>query len=501
MSITHLGRYEIVGVLGRGAMGVVYKARDPLIERTVAIKTIACHGLSRDEVGTFEHRFFREAKSAGRLNHPNIVTIYDIGRDGDLAYIAMELLEGRSLREILDSGVVLPDGRIADIAAQVADGLAFAHANDIVHRDVKPANVMVLDNGTVKIADFGVALLPTGSVTQEGTVFGSPKYMSPEQVTGQVVDGRSDVFSLGAVLYEMLTGLPPFSGDDLGAILHKVITSSPAAPSGRRRNLHPLFDAIVAKAMAKDPAERYRSAEEMAADLRRCARPELDPATTEEKGGSAADGSAETASGTATARPRRWRNALAAGAAVIVLLAIVAARLLLQPTAPGPETSAEPHVTPPAATAAKLPEADTALPSGSATTVDAVPTVRPAKPAPRPRRAPASPASPASPPSPPSPASPARPAPPATPAPLPPRPPGPMAHLQVTVSPWGEVYVDGRYKGISPPMGEIELTSGPHVIEVRNTSFPPYRQRVVLTAEESTRIEHKFQSSFMLPTQ
>jgi len=216
MSPNRLGRYEVLGELGKGAMGVVFRGRDPLIERPVAIKTFACGGLPADEVDAFERRFLREARLAGGLSHPNIVTIHDVGRSGDLAYIAMEFLEGRSLRQVLDSGVVLPVARAAEIAAQVADGLAFAHANGVVHRDIKPANLMVLDNDTVKIADFGVAMLPAGSSTLAGAVFGSPKYMSPEQVAGKAVDGRSDIFSLGAVLYEMLSGRPPFAHEPRG---------------------------------------------------------------------------------------------------------------------------------------------------------------------------------------------------------------------------------------------------------------------------------------------
>lgn len=283
MPFDRLGRYEIVEDLGRGAMGVVYRARDPLIDRTVAIKTIACTGLSRDEVETFERRFFREAQSAGRLNHPNIVTIHEVGRDGDLAYIVMELLEGNTLRSILDSGLVLTEAQVVDIAVQVADGLAFAHANDIVHRDIKPANIFVLANGTVKIADFGVALMPRGSATLVGTVFGSPKYMSPEQVAGKTVDGRSDIFALGAVLYEMLTGVPPFQGDDLAAILHAVLNTDPPPPSARRRKLHPGFDRIVARAMAKDPAQRYQTAYEMADDLATCGQEAAEPRTRDDR--------------------------------------------------------------------------------------------------------------------------------------------------------------------------------------------------------------------------
>ena len=268
MSLKQLGRYEITGMLGRGAMGVVYQAHDPLIERTVAIKTVSYAGLTTEEAEDFERRFFIEAKSAGRLNHPNIVTIYDVGRGDGLAYIAMELLKGQTLRELLDSGVVLPTRRIVEIALRVATGLAFAHANGVVHRDIKPANIMVLDNKIIKIADFGIALLPNGAITLDGTAFGSPKYMSPEQVLGRTADGRSDIFSLGAVLYEMLTGHPPFSGNDLNAILYQVINGAPPLPSSLNPRLPLGFDRIVARALSKNPDKRYQNAAEMADDLR-----------------------------------------------------------------------------------------------------------------------------------------------------------------------------------------------------------------------------------------
>lgn len=268
MSITQIGRYKITGTLGRGAMGIVYQAHDPLIERTVAIKAVNCKALTPAEAEDFELRFFREAKSAGRLNHPNIVTIHDVGRSDEVPYIAMEFLVGRSLRGILDSGVELPLARIAEIAAEIADGLAFAHANNVVHRDIKPANIMVLDSGVVKITDFGIALLPSGALTMIGTSLGTPKYMSPEQVVGSVTDGRSDVFSLGAVLYEMLTGRAPFAGDNLESILYQVLNITPALPSSINPDLSYGFDRIVARAMAKEPQDRYANAAEMAVDLR-----------------------------------------------------------------------------------------------------------------------------------------------------------------------------------------------------------------------------------------
>jgi len=268
MSLKQLGRYEITGTLGRGAMGVVYQAHDPLIERMVAIKTVSYAGLTTEEAEEFEYRFFLEAKSAGCLNHPNIVTVYDVGRGDGLAYIAMELLKGQTLRELLDSGVVLSTRRIIEIALRVATGLAFAHANGVVHRDIKPANIMVLDNKIIKIADFGIALLPNGATTLDGTAVGSPKYMSPEQVQGQTADGRSDIFSLGAVLYEMLTGHPPFAGNDLNAILYQVLNGAPPLPSSLNPRLPPGFDRIVARALSKNPDKRYQNAAEMAEDLR-----------------------------------------------------------------------------------------------------------------------------------------------------------------------------------------------------------------------------------------
>ncbi|MDP3481913.1 MAG: serine/threonine-protein kinase, partial [Sulfuricella sp.] len=269
MEIEKLGRYEILSELGQGAMGVVYKAVDPLIDRTVAIKTINLN-LSRDELADFEERFNREAKSAGRLNHPNIVTIYDVGRADHVAFMAMEYLEGRELKEIIAFGEVLQPDRVAEITAQIADALAFAHDHGVVHRDIKPANIMVLRNGSVKITDFGIAKMSSGSRTQIGIILGSPKYMSPEQVTGKPVDGRSDIFSLGAVLYELLTGKPAFGGGDstLTTIMYQVLNEMPAPPADVNSSIPMAFDDIVARALAKAPENRYQSAREMADDLR-----------------------------------------------------------------------------------------------------------------------------------------------------------------------------------------------------------------------------------------
>ncbi|OGA24303.1 MAG: hypothetical protein A3H34_05145 [Betaproteobacteria bacterium RIFCSPLOWO2_02_FULL_67_19] len=264
------GRYLIVGELGRGAMGAVYRAIDPLIEREVAIKTLLPH-LPEDEMVAVRERFLREARSAGRLNHPNIVTIFDVGEQDGLAYIAMELLEGRTLQQMLTESRRLPVATAADIAAQVADALDHALGFGIVHRDVKPANIMVSASGRAKLADFGVAHLPSASMTHTGAALGSPKYMAPEQVIGQPVDPRADIFSLGAVLYEMLTGRTPFEREGestVFALMNRIVAEPHAPVTQLDPSLPPAFDRILARALAKSPADRYQRAGEMARDLR-----------------------------------------------------------------------------------------------------------------------------------------------------------------------------------------------------------------------------------------
>lgn len=268
--ISHLGRYEIIGELGQGAMGVVYKAKDPLIDRILAIKTISLN-LAMDEREEYEARFYQEAKAAGRLSHPNIVTVYDVGKSGDIAYIAMEFLQGRELRDILNEGKILPVREVLDIVRQVALGLAYAHEHGIVHRDVKPSNIMVIRDGHVKITDFGIARMASSTVqTQTGVVLGSPKYMSPEQVVGKPLDQRSDLFSLGVMLYEMLTGEPPFSGDSINAVMYQTMNTTPPPPSTANPDVPQMLDFIVSKALAKGLEDRYQNATEFAADLRAC---------------------------------------------------------------------------------------------------------------------------------------------------------------------------------------------------------------------------------------
>lgn len=484
MPLAQLGRYEIIGELGHGAMGVVYKARDPLLDRTLAIKAV---DLSREEAEAFEQRFYREARSAGRLNHANIVTIHDVGKSDAVGYIAMEFLQGPSLREILDSGVVLPPEKIADIVAQVADGLAFAHENGIVHRDIKPPNIMVLDSGLVKITDFGIALLPAGSRTLAGAVFGSPKYMAPEQVVGHPVDGRADIFSLGSVLYEMLTGFPPFFGGDLDAVLYQVINEMPAAPSSRNKSIAPAFDYIVAKAMAKHPDDRYASAQAMAADVRNF-RDLQPPAVAPQesrtlerrvlrrrKGETAASLDLPTAATAPEGAPSEpaaavhtafWQRRKLVIYGVPAALLVVAGGALL---AKRLSQQGDPAETPPGGNAlAGVPAGTNPFsPEPARQEQAAIERVAQGEPTPASQPAPsvAKQAQAVA---------------------------KPTARLALAVTPWGEVYVDGRRKGISPPLAEIRLAPGKHAVEIRNTTFPPYAKTVHLEAAGYLKIKHKF---------
>jgi serine/threonine-protein kinase len=266
-----LGRYKILEVIGRGAMGVVYKAIDPVIDRVVAIKTINL-SLSKDEISEYEARFQQEIKAAGRFSHPNIVTIYDVGRTDEVAYMAMEFLNGRELKDILETGARLEVDTTVELMLQVADGLAYAHEHGIVHRDIKPSNIMVIDlpNGVFsKITDFGIARMPGSAVkTMTGVVLGSPRYMSPEQVVGKDIDHRSDIFSLGVVMYETLTGAAPFDGATLTGIMYATVNTHPEPPSGANPASPKMLDLILEKALAKEVDRRYQSMREFHNDLR-----------------------------------------------------------------------------------------------------------------------------------------------------------------------------------------------------------------------------------------
>ena len=269
-TLTKAGRYEILGELGRGAMGVVYRATDPVIGRTVAVKTLQLSeegtGLTRAELLA---RFQTEARAAGNLAHPNIVVVFDAGEEEGLFFITMELVEGKSLQNLLDSGQMFPLPRVLRIMEQTCSALQFAHDRNIVHRDIKPANLMLTPDDTVKVTDFGTAkILQFGTVQQTAQVMGTPSYMSPEQIKGKVVDGRSDIFSLGVVLYEMVTGEKPFPGQNITTVIYKIVNEEPTAPRDIDSSIHPGLNAIIMKSLAKEPAARYQSCRELFDDLR-----------------------------------------------------------------------------------------------------------------------------------------------------------------------------------------------------------------------------------------
>jgi serine/threonine-protein kinase len=274
-----LGRYELVSVLGKGAMGVVYEGRDPNLDRRVAIKTIMVDGLSPDAAAEYESRFRTEARSAARLQHPNIVTVYDSDRDGDIAFLVMEFVQGEDLKHHLDRGQRYGVPEALRLVQDLLSALDYAHRQGIVHRDVKPANLLMEPGGRLKLTDFGVARITGEATRTQGSMIGTLKYMAPEQVQGQKVDARADLFSAGIVTYQLLTGVRPFDGDNDFSIIHQVIGHTPPAPSTVVPGLPPAFDAVIAKAMAKQREARFATAGEFAMALEQAfAGVELPPA-------------------------------------------------------------------------------------------------------------------------------------------------------------------------------------------------------------------------------
>ncbi len=265
-----LGRYEIQKELGRGAMGTVYLGKDPKINRQVAIKTIRFDEVDPALLDETKQRFFREAEAAGTLSHPNIVTIYDVGEDYDVAYVAMELLDGNDLASHVTRETRLPVKEVLRIVRLVADGLDFAHSKGVVHRDIKPANIMLQKNGEVKIADFGIARVMSSSNTQTGVVLGTPSYMSPEQVIGSKVDGRSDLFSLGAVLYELLCGQKPFKAESIATLMYTIANQPPLLITKIDPEIPQCCAYIAHRLLTKDLEKRYQRGKDVVEHIDLC---------------------------------------------------------------------------------------------------------------------------------------------------------------------------------------------------------------------------------------
>ncbi|HET8997817.1 MAG TPA: serine/threonine-protein kinase, partial [Acetobacteraceae bacterium] len=274
-TIETLGKYEIKRTLGRGAMGTVYEGWDPVIARRVAIKTVKIPEAEDPETEEQLARFRREAQAAGRLIHPNIVGVFDYGETHDIAYIVMEYVDGPPLKSLLDKQERFTQPNILRIMQDLLTGLQYSHERGVVHRDIKPANLMLTSEGQAKIADFGIARIESSSMTQAGTLLGTPAYMSPEQFMGQVVDNRTDIYSSGVLLYQLLTGERPFDGG-LSAIMHKALNTEPPAPSQISVTCPTAFDLVVRKAMAKRPEDRFQSANEFLQALHAAASGERD---------------------------------------------------------------------------------------------------------------------------------------------------------------------------------------------------------------------------------
>lgn len=367
-----LGKYQIRRTLGKGAMGIVYEGFDPVIERTVAIKTILPSQLSGDEFVGVMARFKREAQAAGRLNHPGIVAIYEYGEDiaqdisdeeatmmapsasqsaQRVAFIAMEFVKGRELRDYFEHNERFPMAEVVRIMSEMLDALDHAHSQGVVHRDMKPANLILLENGKVKVADFGIARVEKSELTQTGTVLGTPSYMSPEQFMGHTVDGRSDLFSCGVILYQMLTGEKPFTGESTTTVMYKVLREEPVPPSELNLALDPALDAVVQKALAKQPAQRFQTGREFAQALQAAVAgnaagvpPQVFQTASPVAMAAPAPVAPATLAGqpTAAAAPARFRSAglWVAGAAAAVAL-VAGAYLLLAPGRQAPAKLAQ----------------------------------------------------------------------------------------------------------------------------------------------------------------
>jgi predicted Ser/Thr protein kinase len=336
MDINQLGRYVVERVLGRGAMGVVYLARDPVIGREVALKTLNVSP-DAEEAEEFRQRFLREAQAAGRLNHPGIVTVHDAGVDPQLgvSFMAMEFIEGRTLKDLQRAGHAFAYSEVARIGAALAGALDYAHSKGVVHRDIKPANIIFTPQGLVKITDFGVARMESSNLTATGQFIGTPNYMPPEQVIGAAVDGRSDLFSLGVVLFELLTGTRPFVGQSLTEVTYKIVHEPAPIPSQVRPGLPPAFNPIILKLLEKDPPKRYPRGAEVARALDALRRV-LAGVTSESTQYAQPAGAVAVAQSSGSAPTQTRATEIAAVAPELLMAAAPPAAAAVQVLAPGP---------------------------------------------------------------------------------------------------------------------------------------------------------------------
>lgn len=488
-ALGHLGRYRLHKQIGQGAMGAVWAAEDPVLSRSVALKTVNVD-LSPEERARFEDTFLYEARAAAKLNHPSIVTVYDAGKVKEGPYIAMELLEGEDLKTMMARGDLMSPSRASDIISRVADALEYAHSIGIVHRDIKPANIFLVGRKIPKVLDFGIAQFARShtSMMADQKLLGSPGYMAPELIEGGRADNRSDIFSLGVVFYELLTGKAPFFGDQLQDLLNAICKAAPVPPHQVNPDVPLEVSMIVGKALAKKPEDRYQRAGDFAADLRRWA-------TTTRVRKLLQQQTAENSATQEFVRKKR-RSLWLGGSLAAVLVAATAIFWLLNVGLLGPGN--EPAVV--TGSTMPRPSAVTRAPKivVPQVGVNVVAEAPPSEPAEDPARllaaaqaaketadkrkaerekreqakalalaAKAAPAEPALP---------------------------VTGVVSLAVSPWGEVVVNGARKGLSPPLTQLSLPAGKHTIEIRNSDFEPLITTVEVEGDKTVRIRHKFGS-------
>jgi serine/threonine-protein kinase len=457
-----VGRFSIRDEIGRGSNGVVYSAFDPVLSREVAIKAIP---LTHDRKWSerIEANFLNEAKAAAGLNHPHIVTVFDAGKGEQIAYLAMERLHGRDLHEVIVSGQQLNPRQVASLMTRVADAVHFAHKRGLVHRDIKPSNIFIQRDGKPKVLDFGVALANLGeaSGTERRQLIGTPNYMSPEQALGRKLDARSDVFSIGTILYELLAGRRAFDGNTIDETLAQVISDAPAPLETLKPSIPPRLIEICNRALEKDIDKRYQSAGDLRNDLAAFAG---QPATT-----AANQSLYGTLGGTRAVLERAsellWRRATPLAVAVAVVIAVLlTAWLAVSDTAPSHVVEAAPLPVVPA----PQPIVEEPAPAAVAPVETRSPPVEPSKPARKTTRVARTDTSSAQ----------------------------MLASAEgfvtLAVVPWGEVFVDGATRGVSPPLQRLALPSGTHVIEVRNGSAPPFSARVEIKPGQTLTLQHRF---------
>jgi serine/threonine-protein kinase len=447
-----IGRFTLLNEIGRGSYGVVYAAHDPVLGREVAIKLIP---LAREEQfrTQMEASFLREAKSAGGMSHPSIVTIYDAGKTEALAYIAMERLHGQDLHEYLASGNRMSPRQAAAMMMRVADAIHYANKRGLVHRDIKPSNIFLSRDLKPKLLDFGTALAPVAEAQPRGSrqLVGTPNYMSPEQAKGETLDARSDIFSLGTILYELLSGRRAFDGRTIDETLDQVLATAPKAVEKIRPDTPPVLAQIVRRAMARDPRERYQKASE----LRNALAEFVDGSRPTSVDASAAT---QLAAAPYPARsPARRPLLIALGVALLVAAGAGVLWFNHEEAAPVPQAAVPVPVIPPMSPPPPAPEA-TAPANGTASGDAAKPD---AKAAPRKR---------------------------VDPVPVPTG----DGTVTIAVTPWGEVVVDGDVKGVSPPLTQLTLPPGTHTVEIRNGSSPSFVARVEVRPGEKVQLHHRF---------